>query len=171
MPRMWSRNLIGARLVVLPRSLSKRLIDERAQRMPLETGGFLLGLRRGDDMEVTDVTSQGMGDRATRYSFERRGAHHQRSATQAWNDGGGLVGLIGDWHSHPSGGGEASETDYHAWGKLLKSIRKPGVGVIASPAGLSIYRLEQLRRRVFATEMVLIEESDTDLVFASGAAA
>jgi integrative and conjugative element protein (TIGR02256 family) len=140
--------------------------EERAVNLPLETGGFLLGHRRGKHLEVTTITSEGSGDLAGRYSFERRGKHHQQGATKAWTETQGLVGLIGDWHSHPSGRGEPSETDRAAWSTLTKTmLGAPSVGIIAHPEGLAVYSVQQRRNRLTDVPMLLIDATEDDLVF------
>lgn len=82
--------------ILLPRSLFDALVEQRTLRQPRETGGFLLGVRRGPHLEITHHTAQGWSDIATRSSFERRGAHHQRDAEAIWRRTVGEVGLIGD---------------------------------------------------------------------------
>lgn len=140
---------------------------ERSRHLPLETGGFLLGLRRGDHIEITDVTTQGSADIAGPMSFERADLSHARIAQAAWESRGRVTAIVGDWHSHPSGRPVPSGIDRKAWRTLTKSLEAPAVGIILADrnaAGLFVSRpgwpFGQVRR------CRLLEETDEDLVFA-----
>ena len=151
--------------ILLPRSLFDALVDQRTLRQPRETGGFLLGVRRGPHLEITHHTAQGWSDIATRSSFERRGAHHQRDAEAIWRRTVGEVGLIGDWHTHPVGSAEPSETDRRAWRQLLARQQLTGVGMILSPAEVRMFWLRRGLASVQVTEAPLQFDEDDDLVF------
>lgn len=158
--------VLDASLIVVSRSLVDEIQRRREVALPLETGGFLLGARRGRHLEITEATFQGLGDIAKRTSFERLSGQHQRDASRAWSEGNGLVGLIGDWHSHPTGDAKPSETDRWAWAALTKSIRSTGIGLIAATGGISLFGIAQSRWRLTVSRAVLIESDQNDLVYA-----
>jgi integrative and conjugative element protein (TIGR02256 family) len=140
------------------------LSDAASKCAPNETGGFLIGLRRDTSIEVTGNTSEGLGDRATRSTFERAGRHHQREAERAWKESGGFQTLVGDWHSHPVGAGEPSLMDELAWGDLLKAMKRPGVAIIVSNSGPNVYLLPSTSGVASIACELSVAEAD-DLIF------
>ena len=85
----------------------------------------------------------------------------------AWSAGNQHVSIIGDWHTHPNGDGRESATDRTAWNKLTGSIAGPGIGLIASPRGISAYAIRQMRWKLLVVPMDLVEVDGDDLVFAA----
>src|SRR5690606_4202595 len=85
------RSMMRVRSVIVPAAISKAMQAERTTRLPHETGGFLLGLRRGASIEVSEFTPQAAQDQADGSSFERIDPEHQRRATKAWVKANGLV--------------------------------------------------------------------------------
>lgn len=140
------------------------LIEAAQKCAPNETGGFLIGLRRDRFLEVTAHTSEGLGDRSTRTTFERIGSHHQREAEDAWKGSGGLESLVGDWHSHPVGAGEPSLLDELAWHQLRSAMKRPGVAIIVTQEGPRVFLLE-LTPSIASVPCVLREEEGADLIF------
>lgn len=116
--------------VVVPQAIVLRISAQRQRFLPAETGGFLLGMRRGRHLEVTDMTEQKPLDSATRFSFERRDPAHARQIEGEWRQSNALVSVIGDWHTHPFGPGDASGTDRKAWRVLARTARQPIIGLI-----------------------------------------
>ena len=51
--------------LLLPKWILSTIHTQREQHLPRETGGFLIGERRGPHIEITDLTQQGNGDVAT----------------------------------------------------------------------------------------------------------
>lgn len=153
--------------------LSKRVVATvhcaRARFNPFETGGFLIGVRRGLHIEVTGLTHQAEGDIATRTSFERVGVAHRERIHAAWRTSGEIETLVGDWHSHPRGPRSPSSIDRSAWRTLACSVRQPVLGLIEHGAATpSLYLATELRAP-FATELVLCEEGLEHLAFAESA--
>jgi len=155
--------------ILLPRRILEQLGPERERRLPLETGGFLLGLRRGHHIEITDVTVQGPHDIAGPVSFERVDASHTRTALAAWENRGQSTAIVGDWHSHPSGSPTPSGLDRKAWRTLASSLRAPAVGLILAHGNeLGMFITE--RRWPFAKvrRCNILEDTTEDLVFTRG---
>ena len=154
-------------LVLLPRHVVQRTHKRRSERLPKETGGFLLGFRRDLHIEITGLTEQGPGDVATGDTFERRCPSHRERIHAAWRASGQFESLVGDWHSHPVGDGEPSGLDRSAWRTLVRTSRQQMIGLIAA---------EVQKPRLFLTpgswlgsgrsrELSLVEESVDVLVF------
>lgn len=51
-----------------------------------ESGGILLGYRRGAHLHVTMATAPQASDRGWRYLFKRSARHHQEIALHQWNE-------------------------------------------------------------------------------------
>lgn len=154
--------------VLIPTTLLAELKAARTAGLPLETGGFLIGRRRGAHLEVTQATYQGVNDVATRTSFDRADRAHTASAVSAWRADAGLSDVVGDWHSHPSGAGAPSDTDLRAWWTLAQAKRRPIVGLILGDETLSLHMANFRDRRI--VRLASIEETATETVFASDAA-
>jgi integrative and conjugative element protein (TIGR02256 family) len=136
--------------VVLPADLLDDLQRRRRMRLPFETGGFLLGKRRGRHLEVTSATDQAPDDVATWRSFERIDRSHGAAAISEWQSSGGVVAIIGDWHSHPYGPPHPSPADRKAWRQLCRAVRGPCLGIILADgnAGLYLIRANLVQTRV-----------------------
>ena len=131
------------RSVIIPVAIGKAMQAERSKHLPRETGGFLLGLRRGESIEVSEFTPQSTQDQADASSFERIDPDHQRRATKAWVRANGLVGLIGDWHTHPFGAGTPSSADKAAWCTLIDAMDAPGIGIIVVDNELCVFAFRE----------------------------
>lgn len=152
-------------LVLVPQHVLGTIRLERSNHLPRETGGFLIGLRRGDHIEVTDLTRQADGDIATSFSFERASASHRHAILAAWRRSGELESLVGDWHSHPDGARHASATDHRSWSKLVKVTGQPVVGLIDCGAVLPFAFSSAGRWLNKVTELEKIEDAGDFVVF------
>ncbi|MEO1321915.1 MAG: Mov34/MPN/PAD-1 family protein [Pseudomonadota bacterium] len=152
--------------ILIPKAISNQIQIERQRAHPLETGGFLNGMRRGADIEITGLTTASPGDLASFNHFERRSAHHRQQLAKSWAVSKGLVSLIGDWHSHPVGNGVASNLDKKGWKKLVRAMRAHGVGLIATAETLQVYHLRAPSLRSTTELFKLTEATESDLVYA-----
>jgi integrative and conjugative element protein (TIGR02256 family) len=99
-----------------------------------ESGGILLGCRRGPHLHVIHATQSGSADRATRVSFVRRDPCHQAQALRIWKGSRHTVDYLGEWHTHPEGMPSPSSTDHRAWLEILIASTSQYVFVIAGTA-------------------------------------
>ncbi len=152
--------------------LSKKVADEirlaRQVRLPKETGGFLIGLRRGPHIEITDLTHQGTGDYASHTSFERRDPRHRKKILASWRASGSTESLVGDWHSHPCGAPEPSATDRKAWKTLAQAVGRPVIGVIEAASSTPGVFLAVRRGIRFGVRLEMVEEGQDYFLFAEG---
>jgi len=138
----------------------------RAASLPLETGGFLLGMRRGPYLEITGATFQGPQDVATTHSFERRDGAHAKEVETAWSAEEHLITMVGDWHSHPSGDASPSGTDRQAWRKLSETARADFVGIILGPHEMPrVFLIGSQRPIAVVIECPPLAEEEDDFVF------
>lgn len=151
--------------VLIPLALIAALETARSGRLPFETGGYLIGRRRGGHLEILSATYEGDHDIATRSSFDRADRAHTAQAVAAWQADKGLSDVVGDWHSHPMGAASPSETDLRAWRRLAHAKRAPIAGLILGEDSLSVH-LTAARGWPRMARLVAIEETATERVFA-----
>lgn len=96
-----------------------------------EAGGILLGLRRGDHVHVTALTTPKPGDVRHRVGFRRRDKFHQAQALALWHESGGVVDYMGEWHTHPEPEPSPSRLDLSEWRAICAYQHKPMVFLIA----------------------------------------
>lgn len=102
-----------------------------------EAGGVLLGYRRGLHIHVSDATRPQKKDLRTRFSFNRKDPHHQWYADKLWNKSGGVVGYLGEWHTHPEQSPKPSSIDIRDWLRIAKTQGTSCVFVIGASIGPS----------------------------------
>lgn len=151
--------------VLLSKEVLAAICEASRYRYPLETGGFLIGLRRGPHIEVTDLTQQSEGDIATRVTFDRAAAAHRERIHGAWRDSVEIETLVGDWHSHPEGSGHPSSTDRRAWRKLASALKQSVVGLIESDSGKPNLYLATTARFRSVTELRPCEDGADYIAF------
>jgi integrative and conjugative element protein (TIGR02256 family) len=84
-----------------------------------ESGGILLGYRRGDHAHIVAATVPGPFDRGTRTSFLRSERGHREHALTMWRDSEEQMDYMGEWHTHPESEPSPSSTDRRAWNELM----------------------------------------------------
>ena len=97
---------------VLRRSLSVRIGPALAAQLradssrwsPCETGGVLLGIAQGDDLEILEVVHGGPDARRERTCFVPDGLWQREEIAQRYAASARTLEYLGDWHSHPAGG-------------------------------------------------------------------
>lgn len=83
-----------------------------------ESGGILLGKRRGKHLEVVVATEPMPTDRGSQYFFEREAEGHAEAAQLAWRAGDEMVDYVGEWHTHPQRVPIPSGIDRSEWQRL-----------------------------------------------------
>lgn len=117
--------------VLIPATIAKE-IDQFRQEGPHqhEAGGVLLGLRRGPHIEVIKVTIPMAGDIRTRTSFLRRDPGHFEIAQRLWRESNGMIGFVGEWHTHPEQYPVPSNIDTAEWRKVLRLEKRATIFII-----------------------------------------
>lgn len=97
-----------------------------------EAGGLLLGEVRGQHLNVTAATVPTAHDKRMRYFFERAPVGHSSVAQTLWNNSGGTVRYLGEWHTHPQDVPSPSGTDRSEWRRMAseRRDRRPFLAVI-----------------------------------------
>ena len=95
-----------------------------------ESGGILLGYRRGVNLHVTTATPPQSDDRRWRFLFKRSARYHQEIALRQWTDSKRTIDYLGEWHTHPQEHPRPSMTDLSEWSKISAQRQTPMVFVI-----------------------------------------
>ncbi len=121
--------------------VKKEILKSVAESAPNETGGILMGnvnpVRKV--VHVTKVLPPPPDSRSTPYMFVRGSKDVPDAVRQIQSLTGGFINYVGEWHSHPKGGGQMSQQDKAAARQLqavLKSSDTPVHIIIATPANL-----------------------------------
>lgn len=116
------------------------LIDEHAKTWPVdrERGGILLGLRKLDAIEIVTVTFPSAWDFCTPTLFKRSPRVHRIRALREWITSKKKIDWIGEWHTHPAGSSQPSQTDRNSWKKVANHTGKEMVFVIFGQSSMSI---------------------------------
>lgn len=61
-----------------------------------ESGGILLGFRRGEHLHIVEATVPSMLDRRLRFGFHRQAASHQKIALKRWQETGETMDYMGE---------------------------------------------------------------------------
>jgi integrative and conjugative element protein (TIGR02256 family) len=97
MPRV--RNAIGT--LFLPEKLFAQIVDDAVRHSPLETGGILMGISRGEDVWVEALVSAGPNAIRGKSAFVPDHAYQLQAVADAYRASGRKLEYLGDWHSHP----------------------------------------------------------------------
>ena len=96
-----------------------------------ESGGILLGYRRGSHLHVTEATAPLASDQASRTRFFRSAAPHQQAALARWRQSDGTIDYLGEWHTHPEHSPSPSTIDTGGWRRIWSKRKTPMLFVIA----------------------------------------
>lgn len=96
---------LGDYRIFIDDGIITKLRDLRGENEPNETGGVLLGYYdlNINTVVVVDGFSAPTDSRASRTGFERGTDGLENAIKEASNRTAGMVGYIGEWHSHPDG--------------------------------------------------------------------
>lgn len=84
----------------------------------LESGGILLGYRRGDHLHIVAATTPQPDDQCMKFRFFRRDLNHQKVAIRQWDLSGNTMDYLGEWHTHPELEPTPSSLDMSEWQKI-----------------------------------------------------
>lgn len=97
-----------------------------------EEGGILIGAYRSGGLEITGLTEATGTDERSLTRFVRQDPCHQAAAIAAWEASGGVVTMVGEWHTHPFGEPQPSQTDLATWRGVVHR-KHPTAFIIAAP--------------------------------------
>jgi Prokaryotic E2 family A/ThiF family/Prokaryotic homologs of the JAB domain len=106
--------------------LQSEAVNDMQQRLkkasPKETGGLMIGIihPKRRIIYVTRIMDAPPDSEGTEISYRRGTRRLPQSVNRIKESSGGLLGFVGDWHSHPRGSGRISSTDV---GAMLETKR------------------------------------------------
>lgn len=100
-----------------------------------ESGGILLGYRRGNHLHIVAATAPQPEDQRRRFRFFRSAPHHQKVALHQWKLSGKTMDYLGEWHTHPEPVPAPSSLDISEWKKICRSRKTCMVFLIVGWAG------------------------------------
>lgn len=111
-----------------------------------ETGGLLLGLahKKRRLIYVTDVLPASPDSKGTPYAFERGVKDYPEILDTVEARTGGLIGYVGEWHSHPNGSTGLSDRDHAAVRAIRKHLDSAGL-----PAHIVVFAEDRIEAFVF----------------------
>lgn len=122
---------ISKRLVFIHEEVMDLIWSHRQSgEMDCESGGVLIGKRRGEHLEVTTASSPQVQDIRSRYKFTRHQNGHQNIVENCWRASDGEDNYIGEWHTHPEIFATPSSIDIREWKKLFHRQKVPLVVII-----------------------------------------
>ncbi len=89
-----------------------------------ESGGLLIGVRRGGHIEITDFTKPYADDFKSRVSFSRISKMHNIALEKFWRMSKREKSWRGEWHTHPEDDPTPSPRDQKNWGCIFPMERK-----------------------------------------------
>jgi integrative and conjugative element protein (TIGR02256 family) len=115
----------GARILIEPEALA--VVDGFRQHSDesLESGGILIGYRRGAHLHIVEATAPLRRDLQSRLAFHRSDDRHAAIAFARWSDSGQRADYLGDWHTHPESHANPSSIDIAEWRIILSKTRSP----------------------------------------------
>ncbi|RQH00136.1 Mov34/MPN/PAD-1 family protein [Paraburkholderia dinghuensis] len=125
-----------ARILIEPVVLTTLARFRQTSFSAPESGGILMGYRRGGHLHVTKMTTPQAGDTQHRYGFLRQAPCHQKIALEQWKAQRETMDYVGEWHTHPEPSPTPSSIDTSAWRKICAMKREPMVFVIAGTHNL-----------------------------------
>lgn len=106
--------------VIISDNVSEKLDRYRQKKgFAKESGGILLGERRGRYWIITDITTPMEFDIRGRTRFIRQDSKHIEYAKKVKSKSNKLQTYMGEWHTHPQVTPSPSNTDITSW----KSIK------------------------------------------------
>jgi integrative and conjugative element protein (TIGR02256 family) len=134
---------IGWTARVGARALSAMQFQLREGRRA-ERGGLLVGLvhRKRRIIYVTDAMAPSRDSRGTAQFFVRGVRDYPEQLLEIEDRTGGVLGYVGEWHTHPNGPSTPSPRDMASVRDLAGSLRPAGLPahiLILSPGGLTCH--------------------------------
>jgi integrative and conjugative element protein (TIGR02256 family) len=114
-----------------------------------ETGGLLLGLahRKRKIVYVTDVLPPSKDSEGTPYAFKRGVKDYPQRLDEIGARTGGLIGYVGEWHTHPDGAARLSSTDRDAVAAIRRHLDAAGI-----PTHIMIFGKNEIASFLFTPE-------------------
>lgn len=119
--------------VWLARHALNAMKTEGAEKYPLESGGILLGWRRGEDKVVADIVGPGANALHGRTRFLPDHKWQVSEIDRIFRETKGDIDYLGDWHTHPDGVAAMSDEDSRTLSRIARRVRGALMMILAGP--------------------------------------
>lgn len=106
-----------------------------------ESGGVLVGERKGSHFVITDLTMPMPADVRGPVSIRRSPKGHVDFIERIVSETNGRLSYCGEWHTHPQRHPSPSSTDISTWIKLNQELGIPLINIIAGTVSISAYQV------------------------------
>ncbi len=135
----WSLHIAG--------DVRDAMFEQLRRAGPRETGGLLIGLInfKRKIAYVTRLLRAPRDSRGTGYAFRRGIRDLPEKIREIERRTGALLGYVGEWHTHPMGGSDLSDTDIEAVESLrsmLDPVSLPTLVTVVTPQGIHPHLFE-----------------------------
>ena len=120
----------SARLLIEPDVFAALTRYRQLSHTAPESGGVLLGCRRGEHLHIVEATVPTNADKRSRYGFHRLPDGHLQTAKRRWRQTGETMSYMGEWHTHPEDHPTPSGTDLRGWLEITVPRKEPMVFLI-----------------------------------------
>ncbi|MCY1166507.1 hypothetical protein D9M73_64430 [compost metagenome] len=124
---------------VIDSSALETLLSHRQTGTALEACGVLLGMHWDNLVQVTVATHPQKHDLRHRTGYVRSRSGHLAIARDAWKESNGLVGYLGEWHSHPEEHANPSSLDLQSSTAIARRNKTNVVSIIVGLASSYLY--------------------------------
>ncbi len=125
--------------LVIDAAALETLMAHRQTGKALEACGVLLGRQWDDLLQVTLATPPQKSDVRSRTRYARMKTGHLTLAKAEWKNSKGLIGYLGEWHSHPEDHAHPSSHDLRSSREIAKRNRSSVLGIIVGVLGCYAY--------------------------------
>jgi integrative and conjugative element protein (TIGR02256 family) len=85
--------------------------------------------------EVTEATPPQASDRRSHVSYTREANGHRQIAQRRWQESNGLIGYLGEWHSHPEPNASPSRKDIIELAQVSRRLKADLISVVVGYYG------------------------------------
>jgi len=118
-PELTFKDENGHLIVIMPTVLRQLLCYRQTASRSKEAAGVLIGECRGPHFVIQRISEPGPGDKRACVSVDRCGSHHQAAVDSAFDQSGGTLQYLGEWHTHPEDSPSPSHIDKSSWRKNI----------------------------------------------------
>lgn len=147
----WVNSETGTGLILTPEI--EMNLDVAGKTSHTESGGVLVGERRGPHFLITHLTMPMPTDTRRPLSIRRSPKGHVDFIERLVKESKGRLSYCGEWHTHPQRHPSPSGTDIDTWIRLNRELNIPLIHIIAGTASISAF--QALRGRVDRMSAVL----------------
>ena len=113
----------GSRQLKVPIHILNELAINEQRKDHKESGGILLGYTYEDYDEILELGHPSKADKSRLFSFIRKKKNAQTKINKAWNQSGGHLIYLGEWHTHPGHIPDPSSQDLNMIKNMLRTTR------------------------------------------------